>query len=65
VELCLHFPIYLQNEEVIINSELRFGKDASLVFQVVLQVSSMEVPKENRDGIAILCFNEGCPVVLF
>jgi hypothetical protein len=26
VELCLHFSIYLQNEEVIINGEVSFGK---------------------------------------
>jgi hypothetical protein len=64
VELCLHFSIYLQNEKVI-NSELRFGKGRIRGLPSGVTGIFNGSTRENSDGIATLCFNDGCPVVLF
>lgn len=63
--LCLHFSIYLQNEEVIINSELRFGKERIRGFQGGVASIFNGSTQESSDGIATLCLSDGCPVVLF
>jgi hypothetical protein len=65
VELRLHFSIYLQNEYVIINNEMRFGKGHIRGLPGGVTGIFSGSTQENSDGIATLCFNEGCPVVLF
>ena len=65
MELCLHFSIYLQNEYVIINNELRFGKGRICGLPSGVTTVFNGSAQENSDGIATLCFNDGCLLCFF